>query len=78
MPIDERHVIYVWFDALTNYLTAAGYPDDHARLAEWWPADVHLVGKEIMRFHTHYLADHLNGLGPAPTENGLWPRVAAV
>ena len=52
VPIDERHVIYVWFDALTNYLTAAGYPDDHARLAEWWPADVHLVGKEIMRFHT--------------------------
>jgi len=52
VPIDERHIIYVWFDALTNYLTAAGYPDDKEKLAKWWPADVHLVGKEIMRFHT--------------------------
>lgn len=52
VPMDEGHVIYVWFDALTNYLTAVGYPDDEAKLAKWWPADVHLVGKEIMRFHT--------------------------
>ncbi|MGI6640273.1 MAG: methionine--tRNA ligase [Limnochordia bacterium] len=52
VPTNEDHVIYVWFDALTNYLTAAGYPDDQGRLAKWWPADVHLVGKEIMRFHT--------------------------
>lgn len=52
VPIDENHVIYVWFDALTNYLTAVGYPDDDDKKAKWWPADVHLVGKEIMRFHT--------------------------
>ncbi len=52
VPIAENHVIYVWFDALTNYLTAAGFPDDRQRLDKWWPADVHLVGKEIMRFHT--------------------------
>ena len=52
VPINEQHVIYVWFDALTNYLTAAGYPDNQERLEKWWPADVHLVGKEIMRFHT--------------------------
>lgn len=52
VPIDEKHVIYVWFDALTNYLTAAGYPDNTEQLSKWWPADVHLVGKEIMRFHT--------------------------
>ncbi len=52
VPINENHVIYVWFDALTNYLTAVGYPDDDEMKAKWWPADVHLVGKEIMRFHT--------------------------
>lgn len=52
VPIDENHVIYVWFDALTNYLTAIGFPDDEKQLNTWWPADLHLVGKEIMRFHT--------------------------
>lgn len=52
VPFDPRHVIYVWIDALANYITATGFPDDPARLADWWPADVHLVGKEIVRFHT--------------------------
>lgn len=52
VPIDENHVIYVWFDALTNYLTGIGFPDDEKQLNTWWPADLHLVGKEIMRFHT--------------------------
>lgn len=52
VPIDEKHVIYVWFDALTNYLTALGYPEPNEMLDKWWPADLHLVGKEIMRFHT--------------------------
>ncbi len=52
VPIDENHVIYVWFDALTNYLTAVGFPDNQKSLSTWWPADLHLVGKEIMRFHT--------------------------
>ncbi|NLJ85912.1 MAG: methionine--tRNA ligase [Firmicutes bacterium] len=52
VPIDEGHVIYVWFDALTNYLTGAGFLDDDAAFDRYWPADLHLVGKEIVRFHT--------------------------
>lgn len=52
VPIAENHVVYVWFDALTNYLTALGYPHDTELMKKWWPADLHLVGKEIMRFHT--------------------------
>ena len=53
VPIDEKHVIYVWLDALSNYITALGYPSDDQDLYDkYWPADVHLVGKEIVRFHT--------------------------
>lgn len=52
VPIDEKHVIYVWFDALSNYLTAAGYLDDKEKFEKFWPADIHLVGKEIVRFHS--------------------------
>ena len=52
VPIDEKHVIYVWLDALTNYITALGYPDDPTLYEKYWPVDVHLVGKEIVRFHT--------------------------
>ncbi len=52
VPSDPDHVIYVWFDALANYLTAAGYLSDPERFARTWPADVHLVGKEIVRFHS--------------------------
>lgn len=52
VPIDEKHVIYVWLDALSNYITALGYPDDPVKYNHYWPADVHLVGKEIVRFHT--------------------------
>jgi methionyl-tRNA synthetase len=51
VPFDPKHVIYVWIDALTNYITAAGYLDNPERFARYWPADVHLVGKEIVRFH---------------------------
>jgi methionyl-tRNA synthetase len=51
VPFDPDHVIYVWIDALTNYITAAGYLDDPEKFARYWPADVHLVGKEIVRFH---------------------------
>src|SRR5215207_381753 len=54
VPGDPAHVMYVWFDALTNYITAAGFPDDQARFARYWPADVHLMGKEIVRQHTVY------------------------
>ena len=52
VPIDPKHVIYVWFDALTNYLTPIGYLDDPEKFQKFWPADLHLVGKEIVRFHT--------------------------
>lgn len=52
VPINDKHVIYVWLDALTNYITALGYPDDPELYEKYWPADVHLVGKEIVRFHT--------------------------
>jgi methionyl-tRNA synthetase len=52
LPIDESHVIYVWFDALTNYISALGYGGDEAALFErYWPADFHVIGKDITRFH---------------------------
>ncbi|HZK29350.1 MAG TPA: methionine--tRNA ligase [Clostridia bacterium] len=52
VPFDPEHVVYVWIDALSNYITALGYPDDRTLFDRYWPADVHLVGKEIMRFHS--------------------------
>ena len=52
VPFDTKHVVYVWFDALTNYITAAGYLSDEDKFNKFWPADVHLVGKEIVRFHS--------------------------
>ncbi|MBD8071030.1 methionine--tRNA ligase [Bacillus sp. PS06] len=55
VPGDPKHVIYVWIDALSNYITALGYGSDNdAAYLKYWPADVHLVGKEIVRFHTIY------------------------
>lgn len=55
VPGNPKHVIYVWIDALTNYITALGYgTDDDSKYKKYWPADVHLVGKEIVRFHTIY------------------------
>ncbi len=51
LPQDPRHIAYVWVDALTNYITACGYLQDEERFRRFWPADVHLVGKEIVRFH---------------------------
>jgi methionyl-tRNA synthetase len=58
VPGDPRHVIYVWLDALANYITALGYgspdPRDQERLHRYWPADVHMIGKEIVRFHCVY------------------------
>ena len=56
VPGDPKHVIYVWIDALTNYITALGYgTDDETMFKKYWPADVHLMAKEIVRFHTIYL-----------------------
>jgi methionyl-tRNA synthetase len=55
VPGDPKHVIYVWIDALSNYITALGYgTENDAKYLKYWPADVHLVGKEIVRFHTIY------------------------
>ncbi len=53
VTFDEKHVVYVWLDALSNYITALGYStDDDSKFQKYWPADVHIVGKEIVRFHT--------------------------
>jgi methionyl-tRNA synthetase len=55
VPGDEKHILYVWLDALTNYLTAVGYPDQHAPdYQAFWPAALHMVGKDILRFHAVY------------------------
>ena len=53
VTFDDKHIIYVWVDALSNYITALGYgSDDESKYEKFWPADLHLVGKEIIRFHT--------------------------
>jgi len=55
VPDDPDHVVYVWLDALTNYITAVGYPDQENELfKKFWPADLHMIGKDILRFHTVY------------------------
>lgn len=66
VPGDPGHVMYVWLDALTNYITAVGYPSDQKRFAEFWPADLHMVGKDIVRFHTIYWPAFLMAAGIAP------------
>jgi methionyl-tRNA synthetase len=65
VPGDENHVMYVWLDALVNYLTATGYPDAAAPRALYWPASLHLVGKEIIRFHAVYWPAFLMAAGLA-------------
>ncbi|MCD6430303.1 MAG: methionine--tRNA ligase [Deltaproteobacteria bacterium] len=76
VPDDQRHIIYVWFDALINYLTAAGFPDDLERFERLWPADVHLIGKDILRFHADYWPTFLFAAGlPLPRRvfaHGWW------
>src|ERR1700736_2507865 len=55
VPSNSKHVMYVWVDALTNYITAVGYPDvESARFRKYWPADLHVIGKDIVRFHAIY------------------------
>ncbi len=54
VPGDEKHVMYVWVDALTNYITGVGYPDTNAKLWRFWPANLHVIGKDIVRFHAIY------------------------
>ena len=76
VPGNPRHVIYVWFDALTNYITGAGFPDEPGRFAGIWPADIHLVGKDILRFHAVFWPAFLMSAGiPLPRTvfaHGWW------
>ncbi len=68
VPGDDAHIMYVWLDALTNYITAVGYPDtDSALYKTYWPADLHVIGKDILRFHTVYWPAFLMSAGlPLP------------
>ncbi|MEO8558538.1 MAG: methionine--tRNA ligase [Rhodospirillales bacterium] len=66
VPGDEKHIMYVWLDALTNYITAVGYPEiESEKFRKFWPADLHVVGKDIMRFHTIYWPAFLMSAGIA-------------
>jgi methionyl-tRNA synthetase len=66
LPWDPKHVAYVWFDALFNYCTAVGYGQDRARFDRYWPADYHLIGKDILRQHAVYWPAMLMAAGEAP------------
>jgi methionyl-tRNA synthetase len=67
VPGDQKHVMYVWVDALTNYITAVGYPNETAQLWRFWPADLHMIGKDIVRFHAVYWPAFLMSAGvPLP------------
>lgn len=77
VPSDEEHIMYVWLDALTNYITAVDFPDQEADLyRKFWPADLHMVGKDILRFHAVYWPAFLMGAGLAPPKriyaHGWW------
>jgi methionyl-tRNA synthetase len=80
-PADPSHVIYVWFDALSNYITALGYGADRALYDRYWPCEIHLVGKDILRFHAVYWPAFLLSAGePLPKRivaHGWWLRDAA-
>ena len=67
VPGDPKHIMYVWVDALTNYITAVGFPDEtSAKFKRYWPADVHIIGKDIIRFHAVYWPAFLMSAGVAP------------
>ena len=67
VPGDPKHVMYVWVDALTNYITGVGFPDeDSESFKKYWPADVHIIGKDIIRFHAVYWPAFLMSAGVAP------------
>lgn len=76
IPVNETHVAYVWFDALINYVTACGYEADKAKFKKWWPADVHLIGKDILKYHAVYWPIILHILGVEPPRmifaHGWW------
>ncbi|MES2137623.1 MAG: methionine--tRNA ligase [Pseudomonadota bacterium] len=65
VPGSDGHVMYVWLDALTNYITGLGYPDDTELWRRYWPADVHLIGKDVVRFHAVYWPAFLMSAGIA-------------
>jgi methionyl-tRNA synthetase len=67
VPGDDKHIMYVWVDALTNYITGVGFPDvDSAMFRRYWPADLHVIGKDIVRFHAVYWPAFLMSAGIAP------------
>jgi methionyl-tRNA synthetase len=67
VPGDPKHVMYVWIDALNNYVTGCGFPDENSPRWHYWPADVHIIGKDIVRFHTVYWPAFLMSAGlPLP------------
>ncbi len=69
VPGSDNHVIYVWLDALTNYLTGVGYPDDTEAYRKYWPADLHIIGKDVLRFHSVYWPAFLMSAGiPLPRQ----------
>jgi methionyl-tRNA synthetase len=77
VPDNDKHIIYVWFDALTNYISALGYPNDSdGNFEKFWPCDVHVIGKDILRFHTVYWPTFLLAAGiPLPKKifgHGWW------
>jgi methionyl-tRNA synthetase len=63
VPGDDKHVMYVWVDALTNYITGVGFPDESDKNWKYWPADVHIIGKDIIRFHAVYWPAFLMSAG---------------
>ncbi|MFA5010221.1 MAG: methionine--tRNA ligase [Patescibacteria group bacterium] len=65
VPNDDSQVMYVWPDALTNYISAIGYVDDQTKFKKYWPADVHVIGKDILRFHALFWPAMLTGIGEA-------------
>jgi methionyl-tRNA synthetase len=76
VPMKPEHVVYVWFDALTNYLTGVGYLEDPETFAAFWPCDCHLIGKDILRFHAVYWPSFLMSAGIEPPRrvfaHGWW------
>jgi methionyl-tRNA synthetase len=76
VPNEPKHIMYVWLDALTNYITAVGYPDGGENWKKFWPADLHMVGKDILRFHTVYWPAFLMAAEIAPPKrvfaHGWW------
>ncbi len=77
VPGDDDHIMYVWLDALTNYITAVGHPDTESDMyRRYWPADLHMVGKDILRFHAVYWPAFLMGAGLEPPKrvyaHGWW------